>query len=230
MNTTDGFVLNLFRTERPILTDDDFENTEVWVCDLLNDDPGLVGRYIAHRLEKAQTSDLKLAFLYDCRHCFRCGLNDLTKLKEDPHAEYSCCNGYYFHNVDQGIAAYREYLEKIELAICHFTDCASLKCDDIANGTREKSNSENTTARQVLAIYYLADHLGIWGAVDKSNLESFAEFFTGKSRSDIHKKFQNPLANKEDPKEKKKDLRFVKAHFEKLGLRDIVAKINSDIG
>jgi len=235
MDTTDGFILSLFRNEKPTLTDEDFNNSEVWVCDLLNDEPELVNKYITHRLNNAVSSDKKLAFLYDCRHCFRCGLNDLKKIKEDPEFGawgIACCNAYYVDNVDEGIKTYQEYLEKVELAICHWTDCEGLKCGDapVPNEAKErKPQTENTTARQVLAMYYLAEHLGIWGAVDKANMESFTEFFTGKSHSDIHKKFKSPLDNKESPKEKKKDLKFVKAQFEKLGLRDIVAKINADM-
>lgn len=235
MNTTDGFILGLFRTEKPNLTDEDFDNSDVWACDLLNDEPELVSKFITYRLDTAASDDKKMSFLFDCRHCFRCGLKDLKKIKEDP--EYgswggTCCNAYYVDNLDKGIAVYEDYLDKVDLAICHLRDCEGLKCSDtpIPNETKEsKPKSEKTTARQVMAIYYLAEHLGIWGAVDKTNLESFTEFLTGKSSSDIHKKFKNPLDNKKSPKERKKDLEFVKAQFEKIGLRDIVAKINGDM-
>lgn len=229
MDTTDGFVINLFRPEKPALSNDDFNNTNIWVCDLLNDEPELVNDYITYRLQQTQSSDQKLSFLYDCRHCFKCGLNDLKKLKIDPDTWFTCCNGFYANDVDKGIKVYEDYLEKVEMAICHLTDCESLKCPDTPKAEKGKPNPENTTARQVMAMYYIAEHLGILGQVDKSNLESFTEFLTGKSRSEIHKKFKSPLDNKQDPNEKKKDFRFVKDHFEKLGLRDIVGKINKDM-
>lgn len=229
MNTTDGFIINLFRSERPPLSINDFDNSDAWVCDLLNDDPEMVSEYITHRLQQSQSSDQKLSFLYDCRHCFKCGLNDLKKLKTDPDAWFTCCNGYYADDVDTGIKVYEDYLEKVEIAICHLTDCESLKCADSPKVEKGKPNPENTTARQVMAMYYIAEHFGIWGQVDKSNLESFTEFLTGKSASEIHKKFKSPLDNKQDPNERKKDFRFVKDHFEKLGLRDIANKINKDM-
>lgn len=229
MDTTDGFIRSLFRTEKPKLGRQDFEDPEVWVCDLLNSNPELVGQYIEYRLENTGTNDQKLSFLYDCRHCFRCGLTDLKRYKEESGAVYACCNGYYLDNVDEGISTYKNYLEKIEMAICHWTDCESLKCEDVPNEVKGRKNAEHTTARQVLAVYYLAEHLGIWGGIDKSNLESFTAFLTGKSPSDIHKKFTNPTDNKEDLNQKRKDLKFVKSHFEKLGLRDVVSKINGDM-
>lgn len=229
MDTTDGFLLNLFRPEKPTLTNDDFSNTNIWACDLLNNEPELVIGYIAHRLNEAKSSDLKLAFLYECRDCFKCGLKDLIKSKTDPDASFTCCNGFYADDKDTGIKVYEDSLEKVEIAICHLTDCEGLKCADAPNVEKGKTNPENTTARQVMAVYYIAEHLGIWGKVDKSNLECFTEFLTGKSLSEIHKKFKNPLDNKQDLNEKKKDFRFVKDHFEKLGLRDIVSKINKDM-
>jgi hypothetical protein len=78
-------------------------------------------------------------------------------------------------------------------------------------------------------MYYLTEHLGIWVRIDKSGLESFTEFLTGKSSSEIHKKFIRPLDNKQDLKERKKDFMFVKGHFERLGLRDVVEQIKRDM-
>lgn len=235
MDTTDGFIQNLFRTEKPPVTRGDFNNPDFWVCDFLNEDPEVANQYILYRLENAIDDDKRLAFLYDCRHCIRYALVDLKEHRDNPIPGWrpSCCGRFNFDSPEESIKAYESALNKVEHAICHYLDCASLVCGEasiIPNEAKErKPQTENTTARQVLAMYYLAEHLGIWGAVDKANMESFTEFLTGKSHSDIHKKFKSPLDNKESPKEKKKDLRFVKAQFEKLGLRDIVAKINADM-
>lgn len=229
MDATDGYILNLFRTETPQVSNDDFATGNVWVCDLLNQDFDLAKQYIFYMLTESHSNDHRLAFLFTCRQCFRYAISELNLYLEDPGREWrpTCCGE--IRSPPESLRIYQCALNMVENAICHYQALENLICTDKEPDEKGKRNSEFTTARQVLAMYYLAEHLGIWGAVDKSGIESFTQFLTGKSRSEIHKKFKSPLDNKEDPEEKKKDFKFVKAHFEKLGLRDIVNQINRDM-
>jgi hypothetical protein len=231
MNTTEGFVRNLFRNEKPSISTLNFDDPDVWVCDLLNESAELANEYIRYRLDNAHSNDNRLSFLYDCRHCFKCALDELRFYKENPDFVIAptCCGNPYYHSPDEGILIYKLALNKVEHAICHYQDCEKLACSESPSDAKPVKNPENTTTRQVLAMYYLADHLGIWGRIDKSGLESFSEFLTGKSSSEIHKKFIRPLDNKQDLKERKKDFMFVKGHFERLGLRDVVEQIKRDM-
>lgn len=99
----------------------------------------------------------------------------------------------------------------------------------VLDDNENSKNKDFTTARQVLAMYYLSDHLGIWRNTDKSNIENFTHFLTSKNRDEIHKKFINPVDNKKANNRKKEDYIFVMKYFEDLGLRSIVEKMKRDI-
>ena len=102
--------------------------------------------------------------------------------------------------------------------------------------TNEKDgNKEFTTARQVLAIHYIMDQLNVYSNTDKTEIARFIQFLTGKETgvakigdTSIYKKLKNPLAKSD--KQIESDLIYIRTYFEKLGLKDITAKINKEIG
>lgn len=98
--------------------------------------------------------------------------------------------------------------------------------------TIAKQNISFTTSRQVLAIYYLLneiDHKGI-NQIDKTNKAKFIEFLTGKNYNNIYKTLSNPFKglDKKNPKSFLNDVEYIKMHFENLGLKSIIQKINAD--
>ncbi|MFN3405630.1 MAG: hypothetical protein ACK40G_16145 [Cytophagaceae bacterium] len=109
METLDGFIINLFRNEKPVIQEKDFNNPDVWVCDLLNDDIELAKKYILHRLTKAEKRIDKKQFLFDCRSCFT------YTIEHD-----------YFDNPETKVS-YQKALALVETAIKHYDDCEQLK-------------------------------------------------------------------------------------------------------
>ncbi len=90
-----------------------------------------------------------------------------------------------------------------------------------------KRNSDFTTARQVLAVHYLLNHLGVYQNTDKTDVARFIEFLTGKNFDSIYKKVREPIKLKDS--EAKKDLKFVKSYFQKLSLTQIVKAIDDEM-
>jgi hypothetical protein len=104
----------------------------------------------------------------------------------------------------------------------------------ILEGTPNQKNINPafTTSRQVLAIYYLLneiDHKGI-NQIDKTDRAKFIEFLTGKNYNNIYKTLSNPFKglDKKSPKSFLNDIEYIKMHFENLGLKSIVQKIDAD--
>jgi hypothetical protein len=88
-------------------------------------------------------------------------------------------------------------------------------------------NKKHTTARQVSAMHFIFDSLG----VDKKNISAKAEFIhflTGKSYGNIKNRVSNPYNLSE--KVFVEDMRYIREFFSNLGLDNIVKKINSEIG
>lgn len=99
--------------------------------------------------------------------------------------------------------------------------------------TAAKTNTEFTTSRQVLAMYYLLneiDHKSV-NQVDRTEKARFIEFLTGKNYDNIYKTLSKPFKglDTKNPKAILKDLEYVSSHFEKLGLQSIVTKIKNDM-
>lgn len=118
---------------------------------------------------------------------------------------------------------YRLVVEKV-LPI--FDERKTLVTADAKHEEQAKSNPEFTTARQVLVFHYLFNYLKV-SNIDRTEKARFIHFLTGKNFDSIYKKLGTPY--KENMKAAKKDLRFVRDYFEKLGLREIVKMINNDI-
>lgn len=87
-------------------------------------------------------------------------------------------------------------------------------------------NPEFTTARQVLAVHYLLRYVKAQN-VNKTEIARFIEFLTGKNYDSIYKKVREPLKIKDS--EAKKDLKFVRTHFLKLELSEIVRMIDEEM-
>lgn len=94
-------------------------------------------------------------------------------------------------------------------------------------------NSQFTTSRQVLAIYYLLNEIDRKGInqIDKTIKARFIEFLTGKNYNNIYKVISNPFKglDSKNPKSIKNDMEYIANHFGKLGIQSIVNQINNDI-
>jgi hypothetical protein len=95
-------------------------------------------------------------------------------------------------------------------------------------------NPEFTTSRQVLAMHYLFEHCNVVN-VDTTEKARFIQFLTGREinaknigNTNIYKKLKSPFPQSE--KTLINDLQFIRTYFEKLGLIEIVSKINKEIG
>jgi hypothetical protein len=96
-----------------------------------------------------------------------------------------------------------------------------------------KENSEFTTRRQVLAIHYLLKIAGFEDK-DKSEKARFIQFLTGKEADTV--KIKDTYIYKVvislfpmNDKHLNKDLQFIRAYFEHLGLKEVVDGINKEI-
>lgn len=106
---------------------------------------------------------------------------------------------------------------------------------NMENSVDEKGiKKEFTTARQVLAVYYLMEELNVFKNADKTDVARFIQFLTGKEAgvskindTTIYKKVKSPLSKND--KQLESDLQFIRKHFEKLGLNSITDKINKEI-
>ena len=115
---------------------------------------------------------------------------------------------------------YKKSIEAVEKAFDSETETQEL----------ESKNSEFTTARQVLALYYIFEHLQIRGTeVDKAAKERFVQFLTGKSQQNIHAAFTNPHINAKTKKFRFEDLQYIRKYFEDIGLSEIVKAINNQL-
>jgi hypothetical protein len=97
----------------------------------------------------------------------------------------------------------------------------------------EGRNKESTLRRQVMAIKYLLDEIGV-SQIDNTEIARFAEFLTGRlskssniKNTSIYKMIPKPL-NKSD-KATREDLQYVRNYFEKLNIASILKRINEEI-
>lgn len=95
-------------------------------------------------------------------------------------------------------------------------------------------NPEFTTSRQVLAMHFLFEHCNV-NNVDTTDKARFIQFLTGReinaksiANTNIYKKLKSPFPASD--KALTIDLQFIRNYFEKLGLIEIVNKINKEIG
>lgn len=90
----------------------------------------------------------------------------------------------------------------------------------------KKKHKDFTTARQVLAMYYLFEFLKVEN-IDRTIKARFIEFLTCKNYDSIYDKLEKPF--KDNPTTARKDLQYVRQHFENLGLMDIARMISNDM-
>ncbi len=103
--------------------------------------------------------------------------------------------------------------------------------EDITSDRTENSK-DFTTRRQVLSMYYLLNELDkSTHQIDRTVKARFIEFLTGKNYDSIYKSLSNPHKglDSNNPQNAQKDMEYVKSHFEKLGLQNIVDKITNDM-
>lgn len=160
METLDGFILNLFRTEKPVLSKQDFENDNVWVCDLLNQDTDLANEYVKFKLGSCSDRMEKLQFLYSSRSCFKYAIEELeNELNPDYQSEYS----YYRERMTkeqmvERLNRYKKALTMTDQAICFYIDCSTIDCKDKNKGVfqlRKKQGTKTDLIRILNAVYEL---------------------------------------------------------------------------
>jgi len=105
--------------------------------------------------------------------------------------------------------------------------------NSISESEIQIKNSEFSTRRQVLAMYYLLNEIDKnTTAIDRTVKARFIHFLTGKNESNIYKTLTEPLKGLENEKNKKsalKDMEYIKQHFDNLGLKSISQKISNDM-
>lgn len=231
METLDGFILNLFRTEKPILSQKDFENESVWVCDLLNQDTDLANEYIKFKLSTCKDRMEKLEFLYSSRSCFKYTVEGLeNELNPETQSDF----GYYRHLSKEEMLLrlnrYKNALKMTDQAICFYIDCSTLNCDDKLKKTLEFSNNQLT-----LIFYYFFTGLGLKIRTD-IDITAMAKFihvvsnkeYTKISNSDFYKRLRKAPNFVTDP-ELIKDLEIIKPIFEKVEMKNVVSLIDTEI-
>ncbi len=200
--------------------------------------------------------NFKLHFSINCLNNIAIQFNDNLKLQKITYARrlveceiFMATSGIY----DYDNASYIEYTDRCRKAIAAIDEFVANVGDKLDTLTEEekvqieadyraeyvieqkddrKSNSEYTTARQVLAMYYLfnefKDNLN---QVDRTSKSEFIEFLTGKNKSKIYKQLSNPLEGLEKTNNKNaiKDMKYVKSLFDSLNLKRISDQIERDM-
>lgn len=153
------------------------------------------------------------------------------------HLENSFTNNfseckYFLENL---LIKYSEFLKtKYEPVIVRFINNKTMVMENNSKSDIMK-NSEHTLARQVLAIHYMLNELGInQVGTDKTEIARFIQFLIGKElnaqnirNTNIYKRVKNVLSISE--KFAEADLQYVRSYFEKLGLTNIAKKISKEI-
>lgn len=126
--------------------------------------------------------------------------------------------------------------EYLQFLIQTHNELKEAETTSVKNAVEQKGGSkEFTTARQVLAVYYIMEELNVFAKADKTEVAKFIQFLTGKETgvskindTSIYKKVKSPFSKSD--KQIETDLRFIRTYFEKLGLMGITNKINKEIG
>lgn len=153
----DGFILNLFRTEKKILSKQDFDSENVWVCDLLDQDLELSKQFIQHKLLNCSNRMEKLEFLYLSRSCFRANIEhieeEIATLKEDERTGQS---SNYYHTrglskkaIQEKLLRYKKATSMSEQAICYYIDCSKLNCEDKEETNKSKFKLSNKKGSKI---------------------------------------------------------------------------------
>ncbi len=125
---------------------------------------------------------------------------------------------------------YKEFLDYKHLPLVkRFLDHQS------TNIKPEENDKGFTLPRQVLAISYLLDEIGVNASnADRTEIARFIQFVTGKQtkasnikNTEIYKKLGSPLSLSDS--QTISDLQFVRNYFEKLGCQSIIDKINNTV-
>jgi len=176
------------------------------------------------RLAKLPDRPLKMQYLLEvmaeCRHSEIPGSPDELARKELVDKFWPAVSAKPRFELQAAI--YR----KCEIEMQKLKDQAALDPRPEPAGTEATRNPEFTTARQVLAMYYIFESAKIISVsyIDKAR---FIEFLTGKNLDNITKCLAKP--QKEKRSENVKDLRCVRQFFEKLKMTEVLKMIDRDI-
>ncbi len=159
MDTLDGFILNVFRTSKPILNHENFDDENVWVCDLLNQDLDLANEYIKHKLTTCKTKIDKLEFLYASRSCYK---GTIQSLENELDPTYNSGYTYYRDQLSESemrvrLARYKQAFEMTDQAICYYIDCSKLDCGEASKTFQvsSKKGAKVDVIRILNALYEL---------------------------------------------------------------------------
>ncbi|WP_052600233.1 hypothetical protein [Aureispira sp. CCB-QB1] len=126
--------------------------------------------------------------------------------------------------------SFKYIIDELELIIIWVKN----QLKDTSPSNTKETNPEFTTARQVLALYYLFTYLKLdFEFVNNTDLARFTRFLTGKEingkiiNTNIYKKWKKVLVKRD--KEQVQDLEYIKQYFNKLGLSEVIKLIDNDI-
>ncbi len=120
-------------------------------------------------------------------------------------------------------------LENFEKTLKPKTDSqARLKADAQSRDEVSPRNREFTMARQTLAMYFLLQYAK--AECPNTDKADFIAFLTGKSRERIRQTLSHLYQTKEENYTKwEKDMKYVRKHFEALGLSEVVKMIDNEL-
>ncbi|QHT71186.1 hypothetical protein GXP67_33305 [Rhodocytophaga rosea] len=225
-NTLDQFILNLFRTEKPILSNIDFDDDNVFVCDVLDHSVDLAKDFIKHKLNKCTNRMEKMQFLYSSRECFRSAIN-----VNEYYLEENDNNDIDKQQIRDTIKRNKIALTMAERAICFYDNCMTLDCKE-----KKQQSFENYTNSQIVLIFYYffkSNGLEPRKNIDVSPIAKFLHLIIGKEFTEItNSDFYNKLRkvpNFKTDKELIKDLEIIKPLFQMVQLNEIVGMIDNEI-
>ncbi len=224
-------VLNLFRTQKLVPTQNDFDNPHFSPCDFLNENPDIAIAYIYHYLEKTADPQERLAFLSRCKRCYKFALYDLQAYQANPTYPLNCCGEYFQTNTAEGIKITMGIVNRLETAIeeviAEMKDC---------QGEAQQDNCLDLSLHQwVLLTYTALDLLGMDVKnptyANQSSVARFLHILTCKPCPDAIQNstlldYLKGLPSRVGPK-MVEDLEAIRPYFVKAKWTDAVEKIDN---
>lgn len=235
MNTFDGFIRNLFPTTKEISKDKHLLPHGSWFCENLNSDPETANACIVAFMETTPQQAAKMRFLYDCKSCITYALEDIDLMDKNKNYFTGCCgwvkNCNSKEELEQIKGIYQAALIKIDKAICLYNECDTLDCDE----KEQNIFSQLPNSQKVLLYYYGLKSIGFEfrktsdiAPIARLMHLLFGEEYTTSNNSDFYKKLL-VAPNVKKNKSLITDLEAIKPLFAKVGMKDAIQLINTEI-
>lgn len=226
-------VLNLFRTQKLVPTQNDYDDPDFTPCDFLNESPKLALNYIYHILEKTTAPQERLFFLTRCKRCYQVALYELNEYQANSTYPLYCCGEYFQNNTAEGIKIVTGIAHRLDVAI-EETIAQMKDCTDESGG----HNHLNLTLHQWVLLTAIAFEL--LGMDVKSptyaNQVSVARFLHILTCKPCPEAIQNStlldyLKNLKNRRGSKmlSDLEAIRPYFMTVGWEDAINKIDNMI-